>query len=100
MTREETSKYTDPLGDGTARLFSFVMEAKSIITFPAYPVILHDRGWWEISGIAWSGRARITRVDVRTDGGKQWEPPELQQPLIPKCPTRSRDLRYWGRRET
>src|SRR5438034_6161928 len=43
MTREETSKYTDPLGDGTARMFSFVMDAKSIITFPAYPVILQDR---------------------------------------------------------
>src|SRR5205814_10047369 len=71
MTREETSKYTDPLGDGTARMFSFVMDTKSIITFPAYPVILHDRGWWEIGGIAWSGRGRITRVDVSTDGGKQ-----------------------------
>src|SRR5205807_1339624 len=81
MTREETSKYTDPLGDGTARMFSFVMDAKSIITFPAYPVILHDRGWWEIGGIAWSGRGRITRVDVSTDGGKQWEPADLQQPV-------------------
>src|SRR5437016_13130476 len=90
MTREETSKYTDPLGDGTARMFSFVMDAKSIITFPAYPVILHDRGWWEISGIAWSGRGRITRVDVSTDGGKQWEPAELQQPVLPKCHTRDR----------
>src|SRR5436305_2749109 len=78
MTREETSKYTDPLGDGTARMFSFVMDAKSIITFPAYLVILHDRGWWEIGGIAWSGRGRITRVDVSTDGGNQWEPADLQ----------------------
>src|SRR5437867_11188531 len=93
MTREETSKYTDPLGDGTARLFSFVMDAKSIITFPAYPVILADRGWWEISGIAWSGRGRITRVDDSIDGGKQWEPAELEQPVLPKCHTRFRYLR-------
>jgi sulfane dehydrogenase subunit SoxC len=100
MTREETSKYTDPLGDGTARMFSFVMDAKSIITFPAYPVILHDRGWWEISGIAWSGRGRITRVDVSTDGGKQWEPAELQQPVLPKCHTRFRYLWKWDGRET
>src|SRR5436309_2415957 len=95
MTREETSKYTDPLGDGTARMFSFVMDAKSIITFPAYPVILHDRGWWEISGIAWSGRGRITRVDVSTDGGKQWEPADLQQPVLPKCRTRFPYLWKW-----
>jgi sulfane dehydrogenase subunit SoxC len=100
MTREETSKYTDPLGDGTARMFSFVMDAKSIITFPAYPVILHDRGWWEISGIAWSGRGRITRVDVSTDGGKQWEPAELQRPVLPKCHTRFRYLWKWDGRET
>src|SRR6266851_693513 len=100
MTREETSKYTDPLGDGTARMFSFVMDAKSIITFPAYPVILHDRGWWEISGIAWSGRGRITRVDVSSDGGKQWEPAELQQPVLPKCHTRFRYLWNWDGRGT
>src|SRR5436190_1639391 len=100
MTREETSKYTDPLGDGTARMFSFGMDAKSIITFPAYPVILHDRGWWEIGGIAWSGRGRITRVDVSTDGGKQWEPAELQQPVRPKCHTRFRYLWKWDGRET
>ncbi len=100
MTREETSKYTDPLGDGTARMFSFVMDAKSIITFPAYPVILHDRGWWEISGIAWSGRGRITRVEVSTDGGKRWEPAELQQPVLAKCHTRFRFLWRWDGRET
>src|SRR5207245_10699563 len=38
MTREETSKYTDPLADCTARMFSFEMDAKSIITFPGYPI--------------------------------------------------------------
>ena len=37
MTREETSKYTDPLPDGTARMFSLVMDAKSLITEPAFP---------------------------------------------------------------
>jgi len=95
MTREETSKYTDPLADGTARQFSFVMDAKSIITFPAYPVTLPDTGWWEISGIAWSGRGRITRVDVSLDGGRQWAPAELQPPVLPKCHTRFRYLWNW-----
>jgi len=95
MTREETSKYTDPLADGTARQFSFVMDAKSIITFPAYPVTLPDRGWWEISGIAWSGRGRITRVDVSLDGGRKWAPAELQPPVLPKCHTRFRYLWNW-----
>ena len=55
MTREETSKYTDPLADGTARQFSFVFDARSIITAPAYPDVV-EPGWIEIRGIAWSGR--------------------------------------------
>jgi len=100
MTREETSKYTDPLADGTARMFSFAMDAKSIITFPAYPVILPDRGWWEISGIAWSGRGRISRVDVSTDAGRRWAPADLQAPVLPKCHTRFRYLWNWDGTET
>ena len=95
MTREETSKYTDPLADCTARLFSFTMDAKSIITFPAYPMILPDPGWWELSGLAWSGRGRIIRVEVSTDGGRRWIPAELQQPALPKCHTRFRYLWNW-----
>jgi sulfane dehydrogenase subunit SoxC len=99
MTREETAKYTDPLPDGTARIFSFVMDAKSLITFPAYPVTLPEPGWYEVSGLAWSGRGRVTRVDVSTDGGTRWEPAELQEPVLPKCHTRFRSLWRWEGRE-
>jgi sulfane dehydrogenase subunit SoxC len=95
MTREETSRYSDPLADGTARMFSFVMDAKSLITFPAYPVILPERGWWEISGIAWSGRGRVTTVEVSTDGGMRWARAALEQPVLSKCHTRFRYLWNW-----
>src|SRR5881398_2266425 len=100
MTREETSKYTDPLPDGTARQFSCVMDAKSIITFPAYPVTLGDKGWWQITGIAWSGRGRITRVEVSTDAGRHWAPADLQQPVLPKCHTRFRYMWNWDGGDT
>ena len=100
MTRDETSKYTDPLINGTARMFSFVMDAKSIITFPSYPYVLPERGWWEIRGIAWSGRGRVTRVEVSTDRGRSWQPAELQEPVLPKCHTRFRHLWSWDGRET
>lgn len=99
MTREETSKYTDPLANCTARLFSFVMDAKSTITFPAYPFVLPEKGWWEIKGLAWSGRGSITRVDISTDGGRNWMPAELQAPVLPKCHTRFRYLWNWDGRE-
>jgi sulfane dehydrogenase subunit SoxC len=87
MTREETSKYTDPLPDCTARIFSFEMDAKSIITNPAYPRTL-ERGWNEIEGIAWTGRGKIVRVEVSTDAGQSWAPAELQEPVLAKAHVR------------
>ncbi len=100
MTRDETSRYTEPLGDGTARQFSFVMEAKSLITFPSYPFVLPERGWWEIRGLAWSGRGRIQRVDVSTDLGRTWTPAEIQAPVLSKAPVRFRHLWDWDGSET
>lgn len=96
MTREETARYTDALRGAEARQFSFVMDAKSIITFPAYPTVLADRGWWEIRGIAWSGRGRIAAVDVSTDGGATWSSASLQAPVLPMAHTRFRYLWQWG----
>jgi len=90
MTRDETSKYSDPLANGTARQFSFEMDGKSIITFPAFPAVLPARGFWEVKGLAWSGRGRITRVEVSADGGRTWSAAELQEPVLPKCHTRFR----------
>lgn len=95
FTREETSKYSDPLPSGKARMFSFDMDAKSLITFPAYPNKLEEHGWWEIRGIAWTGRGKIRRVEISTDGGETWEDAELQDPVLPKCHTRFRKLWNW-----
>jgi sulfane dehydrogenase subunit SoxC len=87
MTREETSKYTDLMPDGSARQFTFVMEAKSVITFPSGGDALPEKGFYEIRGLAWSGRGRITRVDVSTDGGRNWTRAELEGPVEPKSLT-------------
>lgn len=95
MTREETSKYTDLLPNGKAREFSFEMEAKSVITFPSGDMKLPGAGFYEITGIAWSGRGRIDRVEVSTDGGKNWYPADLQQPVLPVCHTRFRFPWQW-----
>lgn len=91
MTREETSKYTEPFADGTSRMFSFRMDARSLITSPAFPTRL-ERGWVEISGIAWTGAGRIRRVEVSTDGGRTWAPARLQEPVLPLAHTRFRHL--------
>jgi sulfane dehydrogenase subunit SoxC len=94
-TREETSKYTDLLPDGVARQFTFMMEAKSVITAPSGGQTIPSDGFWEISGIAWSGRGKITMVEVSTDGGATWEEAELQDPVLPICLTRFRFPWTW-----
>lgn len=99
MTREETSKYTDPLADGTARQFSFVFDARSIITSPAWPDVV-EPGWIEIRGIAWSGRGAVARVDVSTDGGRSWQAARLQEPVLRQAHTRFRHLWRWDGSET
>jgi sulfane dehydrogenase subunit SoxC len=90
MTREETSKYTDLLADGTARQFTFVMEAKSVITSPSGGQTIPGAGFHEIRGLAWSGRGAIARVDVSTDGGQTWTEAALQDPVLPISLTRFR----------
>lgn len=94
-TREETSKYTDLMPDGTARQFTFVMEAKSVITYPSGGHTLDDTGFHEISGLAWSGRGKITKVEVSVDGGGTWEEAELQGPVLPIALTRFRFPWKW-----
>jgi sulfane dehydrogenase subunit SoxC len=88
MTRDEASSYTDLMPDGKARAFTFVMEAKSVITRPAGGQQLDGPGFYEITGLAWSGRGRITRVEVSTDEGKTWSDAQLTGPITPKAATR------------
>ena len=71
-TKDETSKYTDPLPDGRALQFTYEMGVKSVITRPSSTMKLRETGFYEISGIAWSGAGRVRRVEVSTDGGQTW----------------------------
>jgi len=89
-TREETSKYTDLMPNGKARQFPYVLEAKSVITNPCPERPLTGRGFVEVSGLAWSGRGKIKRVDVSFDGGANWHTAALQDPVLSKCLTRFR----------
>ena len=88
-SREETSKYTDTLADGTSRKWTWEMDAKSVITAPSpQSPVPHGAGPLVITGLAWSGRGAITRVDVSTDGGASWQTARLAQPGTPMALTR------------
>ena len=88
MTREETAKYSDARNTGKIEMFTFSMGPKSLITSPGFPTVLPGRGWFEISGLAWSGHGKINSVDVSVDGGNSWQSATLHEPILPKCTTR------------
>jgi sulfane dehydrogenase subunit SoxC len=98
MARDETSKYSDLMPDGKARIFTYQMEAKSVVTFPSGGQTLHGRGLYELTGLAWSGRGRIERVEITLDGGRTWVNAKLHEPRLPIAFTRFRlPFRFEGR---
>jgi sulfane dehydrogenase subunit SoxC len=96
MTKDETSKYTILLRDEKAWQFVFPMEVKSIITRPSPGLALKGPGFYEISGLAWSGNGSIRQVDVSADGGQSWAPAALHAPILPMAPVRFRAPWQWN----
>lgn len=95
MTKDETSKYTLLTPDGKALQFVFPIDTKSVITQPLPGLTLRERGYYEISGLAWSGYGKIATVEVSVDGGKSWGLAALQDPVLPKALTRFRIPWRW-----
>jgi sulfane dehydrogenase subunit SoxC len=88
MSRDEAASYTDLMPDGRAWQFSFEMDVKSVITKPSGGQRLTRRGLHEISGLAWSGRGKVARVEVSDDGGSTWQDAKLETLVLPKAFTR------------
>ena len=87
-TKDETLHYVDLMPDGTHRQFTSIQECKSVITTPSGGQKLVGQGFYNVSGLAWSGRGRIRRVDVSADGGRTWRTARLEEPLLPKALSR------------
>jgi sulfane dehydrogenase subunit SoxC len=101
MTRDETAKYSDLMPDGKARIFSLWQEAKSVVTFPSGGQTLPAAGLYELTGLAWTGRGRITRVEITFDGGRNWRNAHLDEPRFRMAFTRFRlPFRWDGKSAT
>jgi sulfane dehydrogenase subunit SoxC len=87
-TKDEAIHYIDLMPDGMYRQYTSIQECKSVITSPSAGQILLDKGFYNITGLAWSGRGKIKRVDVSVDGGKNWRTARLESPILTKCLTR------------
>jgi sulfane dehydrogenase subunit SoxC len=95
MTYPETRTYTQLLPGGKAYQFYFLQEVKSFITHPSPGLTMNGPGYYEISGIAYSGDGKIARVMVSADGGKTWAQAALQEPVLSKAFTRFRMPWRW-----
>ena len=87
-TKDEVIHYIDLMPDGRHRQYSSIQECKSVITSPSGGQTLLDKGFYNVTGLAWSGRGRIKRVDVSFDGGRNWQTARLENPVQSKCLTR------------
>ena len=87
-TKDEVLHYVDLMPDGTHRQFTSIQEVKSVITTPSGGQVLLDKGYYNVTGLAWSGRGRIRRVDISVDGGRNWREARLESPVLPKALTR------------
>ena len=87
-TKDEAIHYIDLMPDGTHRQYSGIQECKSVVTTPSGGQALLNKGFYNITGLAWSGRGAIKKVDVSVDGGANWKPARLESPVLSKCLTR------------
>jgi len=96
--KDETLHYIDLLPDGTHRQYSGMQEVKSVITSPSGGQVVLQKGFHSITGLAWSGRGKVKKVDVSIDGGRNWKVARLQGPVLSKCLTRfNADLLWDGK---
>jgi sulfane dehydrogenase subunit SoxC len=87
-SKDEVMHYVDLMPNGLHRQYSSIQECKSVVTTPSGGQVLLDKGFYNISGLAWSGRGKIRRVDVSVDGGRNWRTARLETPVLSKCLTR------------
>ncbi|MEO8281609.1 MAG: sulfite dehydrogenase [Ideonella sp.] len=86
--KDEAVHYIDLMPDGLHRQYTSTQECKSVVTTPSGGQVLLDKGFYNISGLAWSGRGKVKRVDVSVDGGRNWASARLESPILSKCLTR------------
>ncbi len=87
-TKDETVHYVDLMPDGQHRQYTSIQECKSVVTTPSGGQQLLDKGFYNITGLAWSGRGKVKKVDVSVDGGRSWRTARLETPVLSKCLTR------------
>jgi sulfane dehydrogenase subunit SoxC len=74
--------------DARAAALTNQIGPKSVITFPSGGQQLMGPGFYQITGLAWSGAGAVRKVEISTDGGQTWHAAELQSPVYRIAHTR------------
>jgi sulfane dehydrogenase subunit SoxC len=99
-TKDEVVHYVDLMPDGTHRQYTSIQECKSVVTTPSGGQVLLGKGFYNITGLAWSGRGKVKGVDVSVDGGRNWRTARLERPVMSKCLTRFNLDWVWDGKDT
>ncbi len=99
MTKWEASVYTNLYPEGKARWFQMQLEPNSVITHPSGGQQLPGEGFYNVSGLAWSGGGSVSKVEVSIDGGRHWKAAQLQQPVQRMAHTRFHFPWNWDGKE-
>ena len=86
--KDEAVHYMDLMPNGLHRQYTNIQECKSVVTTPSGGQVLLDKGFYNITRLAWSGKGRIRKVDVSVDGGRNWRPARIEGPVQNKSLTR------------
>src|SRR5947208_13591875 len=87
MAWHESGNNADTIPGGKALWYRFELGPNSVITRPSGGQKLPGRGFYEITGLAWTGGGAVTKVEVSVDGGRSYKVAELQQPVHPYAHT-------------
>ena len=87
-SKDDALHYIDLQPDGMQRQYTSLQECKSVVTTPSGGQVLLDKGFYNITGLAWSGKGKVKKVDVSVDGGRNWRQARLETPVLSKALTR------------
>lgn len=92
--------YMRPDLKGKALWFYYQTPPKSIILRPSGGHQLPGPGYYDVTGLAWSGWGKVARVEISMDSGKTWKEARLQQPVRSMAHTRFHFDWTWDGQET
>jgi len=99
MAWHESGNNADTRPDGKGLWFRFQLGPNSVITRPSGGQRLPGHGFYEITGLAWTGGGAVRKVEISTDGGRTYKDAELQQPVLRYAHTRFRFPWRWNGEE-